>query len=120
MSDFAQSLHEVFERLGRIHTRRMFGGYGVHHEDRMIGLVVRDVLFLKVDAETAAYFDALQLPAFTYERNGKPMQMSYREAPADIFDDPELAALWGRRAWEAAMRTGQPPRVRTPKKPRKT
>lgn len=120
MSAFAQSLHEVFERLGRIHTRRMFGGYGVHHEDRMIGLVVRDVLYLKVDAETAAYFDALQLPAFTFERQGKPMRMSYREAPADIFDDPELAALWGRRAWEAAMRTGQAPRQRTNQKPRRT
>lgn len=117
MADFADSLHEVFAQLGRIHTRRMFGGYGIHHEDRMIGLVMRDVLYLKVDAETAAYFDALQLPAFIYERNGKPMQMSYREAPADIFDDPQLAALWGRRAWEAAIRTGQAPR---PRKPRKT
>ena len=120
MGDFADSLHKVFARLGCIHTRRMFGGYGIHHEDRMIGLVARDVLYLKADAETAAYFDTLQLPALTFERSGKPMQMSYRKAPADIFDDPERAALWGRRAWEAAMRTGQPPRTRTAKQARKT
>ncbi len=41
------------------------------------------------------------------------MQMSYREAPADLFDDRELAALWGCRAWEAAMRSGQAPKPPT-------
>ena len=90
----------------------MFGGHGVFHEDRMIGLVVRETLYLKVDAQSAPYFDALNAPAFSYERQGRTMQMSYREAPADLFDDRDLAALWGRRAWEAAMRSGQAPKPR--------
>lgn len=112
MTGLADSLPEVFERLGRVRCRRMFGGHGVFHEDRMIGLVVRETLYLKVDAESAPHFDALNAPAFCYERQGKTMQMSYREAPADLFDDRELAALWGRRAWEAAMRSGQAPKPR--------
>jgi DNA transformation protein len=40
--------------------------------------------------------------------------MSYRQAPADLFEDREEAALWGRLAYEAALRSGQPP------KPKKT
>ena len=32
MSEFIRSLHEVFERFGRIDTRRMFGGHGSHHD----------------------------------------------------------------------------------------
>ena len=32
------------------------------------------------------------------------MQLSYREAPAEVFDDLDEAALWARRAWEAAAR----------------
>jgi DNA transformation protein len=41
------------------------------------------------------------------------MQMSYREAPAEVFDDRDEAALWARRAWEAALRSGTAPRKRS-------
>ncbi|MCR6474812.1 TfoX/Sxy family protein [Variovorax sp. ZS18.2.2] len=115
MSDFVQSLHEVFERLGRIQTRRMFGGHGVWHEGRMIALVAKDTLYLKSDAGSAEHFERLNLPPFTYVRQGKEMPMSYRLAPADLFEDREDAALWGRRAYEAALRSGQPPKQPKPK-----
>ncbi|RYF34412.1 MAG: TfoX family protein [Comamonadaceae bacterium] len=119
MSAFVDSLHEAFERLGRIRARRMFGGHGIYHEDRMIGLVVNDTLYLKTDAESAPTFDALHLPPFSYTRGGKTMPMSYRQAPAEFFEDRDEAAVWGRRAYEAALRSGQPPKVRnTPKKAR--
>jgi DNA transformation protein len=120
MSDFVQSLHEVFERLGRIQTRRMFGGHGVWHEGRMIALVARDTLYLKSDAESAPHFDKLDLQPFTYVRQGKEMPMSYRLAPADLFEDREEAALWGRRAYEAALRSGQPPKIKTAKPTKST
>jgi len=115
MSDFVQSLHEVFERLGRIQTRRMFGGHGVWHEGRMIALVFKDTLYLKSDAGSAEHFDRLNLPPFTYVRQGKEMPMSYRQAPADFFEDREEAARWGRLAYEAALRSGQPPKQPKPK-----
>ncbi|MBT2335205.1 TfoX/Sxy family protein [Variovorax paradoxus] len=116
MSAFVQSLHEIFERLGRIETRRMFGGHGVWHEGRMIALVAKDTLYLKADAGSAEHFDRQNLPPFTYVREGKAMPMSYRLAPADLFEDREEAALWGRRAYEAALRSGQPPKKKTAKK----
>ncbi|RZL65071.1 MAG: TfoX family protein [Variovorax sp.] len=112
MTAFVESLHEVFERFGRIQTRRMFGGHGIYHEQRMIGLVIGSTLYLKADAESVAHFERLQLPAFTYTRDGKAMQMSYRQAPAELFEDREEAALWGQRAYEAALRSGQPPKAR--------
>ncbi|APW38575.1 transcriptional regulator [Rhodoferax koreense] len=110
MSAFVQSLHEVFEGMGRIQARRMFGGHGIYHEGRMFALVVRETLYLKADAQTAGFFDALDLPAFSYERQGRITAMSYRQAPADVFEDRSEAALWGRRAWEAALRSGKPPK----------
>ena len=115
MSEFVQSLHETFERLGRIQTRRMFSGHGVWHEGRMIALVFKDTLYLKSDAESAVHFDKLNLPPFTYMRQGKAMPMSYRQAPADFFEDREEAARWGRLAYEAALRSGQPPKQPKPK-----
>ena len=80
----------------------------------MIALVAKDTLYLKSDAGSAEHFDRLNLQPFTYVREGKAMPMSYRQAPADLFEDRNEAALWGRRAYEAALRSGQPP------KPKKT
>ncbi len=117
MSSFVDTLPEVFERFGRIVVRRMFGGHGVYHDGRMFALVIGDTLYLKTDAESAPHFDRLQLPAFTYERQGKLTQLSYREAPAEIFEDRGEAALWARRAWEAALRSGQPPKSSRPRQP---
>jgi DNA transformation protein len=117
MSAFVDSLHEIFERFGRIAPRRMFGGHGIFHEGRMIAIVLGDTLYLKADAVSAPHFDRQNLPPFTYMRQGKAMPMSYRQAPADLFEDREEAALWGRRAYEAALRSGQPPKPPKPPKP---
>jgi DNA transformation protein len=119
MSAFVDSLHEIFERFGRIAPRRMFGGHGIFHEGRMIAIVLGDTLYLKADAESAPHFDRQNLPPFTYMRQGKAMPMSYRQAPADLFEDRQEAALWGRRAYEAALRSGQPPKPKKPPASRK-
>jgi len=113
MSEFVRSLSEVFERFGRIEARRMFGGHGIYHDGRMFALVAKDTLYLKSDAESVAHFERLKLPAFEYERQGKTAQMSYREAPAEVFEDRDEAAVWARRAWEAALRSGTPPKPKT-------
>lgn len=120
MSGFVESLHEVFERLGRIQAKRMFGGHGVFHEGRMIGLVIGNMLFLKSDAGNVADFDRLQLPPFSYTRGDKVMQTSYRQAPADLFEDREEAARWGRCAYEAALRSGHAPKARKTAAAKKT
>lgn len=114
MSQFVQSLHEVFERMGRIQARRMFGGYGIYHDGRMFALVAGDTLYLKADALTLAEFEKRGLPAFGYEREGRRTEMSYRQAPEEIFEDREEAGRWGRMAWEAALRSGTPKRARPP------
>jgi DNA transformation protein len=114
MSQFVQSLHEVFERMGRIEARRMFGGHGIYYDGRMFGLVANDTLYLKADADTLAEFEKRQLPAFGYEREGRRMEMSYRQAPEEIFEDRQEAARWGRMAWEAALRSGTAPKRARP------
>ena len=39
-NEFIDFLYEVFEDLGPIQAKRMFGGYGVYHDGLMFGLVV--------------------------------------------------------------------------------
>ena len=118
MNEFAEELHDVFERFGRISLRRMFGGQGVFHEGRMFGLIAGGRLYLKADAETAGFFEARQLPPFEYQRRGQTARISYYEAPPELFEDRHEAALWAGRAWEAVLRAGaaKPAARRVPSK----
>jgi DNA transformation protein len=104
MSEFVDHLSSVFAELGPIRTRRMFGGCGIYLGEEMFGLVADDVLYLKADDDSKQRFVDRGLGPFVYEKNGKPMQMSYYAAPEAIFDDPTAAKHWGQAAVEAALR----------------
>jgi DNA transformation protein len=58
---------ELSAPLGRVTFRRMFSGWGVFCEAGMFGLVADDVLYLKVDSETRAVFEAEGLEPFGYQ-----------------------------------------------------
>ena len=104
MDDFAEHLRDVFQSLGRIEVRRMFGGYGVYHRGLMFALVDDEVLYLKADAENAPSFTTLGLQPFEYDRRGKSVRMSYYRAPDSVMEDLDEAARWGRASFEAARR----------------
>ena len=112
MNAFADHLKDLFHSWAPVHLKRMFGGYGVYRDERMFGLVADDTLYLKSDAINATAFDALGLPPFVFMRAGKPMTMSYRQAPAELYEDPAVAIEWAERAWEAALRV--PMRLKKP------
>ena len=104
MSEFVEYLTEVFEPFGQIRSRRMFGGHGLYYDGIMFGLVADDTLYLKADKDSQAFFTDKGLGPFEYNKAGKTVKMSYYLAPEEIFDNPEAATLWARRAWEAAYR----------------
>ena len=68
--------------LGPVRARAMFGGWGLFLDDVMFGLIARERLYLKVDAETEPRFAAAGAEAFTYLRQGKRVALSYWEAPS--------------------------------------
>ena len=105
MSEFVDHLNEVFIDFGKIHARKMFGGYGLYHNGVMFGLVVDDTLYLKVDADSAKAFEAKGLGPFAYDSGDRMIKMSYYLAPDEILDDPQEAAVWARRAYEVALRS---------------
>lgn len=108
MSEFVDSLHDVFAQFGAIQSKRMFGGHGIYHEGLMFGLVANDVLYLKADKTASGLFDEMGLPPFQYTKGERIMKMSYYMAPEVIFDDPDEARVWANRAFEAALRSRKP------------
>lgn len=104
MNDFVKSLEDVFALFGPIRAKRMFGGYGIYHDDLMFGLVADDVLYLKADDMSCDAFVKKGLSQFEYDKGGKKIRMSYYMAPESIFDDQEKAKQWAELAFETAVR----------------
>ncbi|MCC5885437.1 MAG: TfoX/Sxy family protein [Gammaproteobacteria bacterium] len=109
MSDFLDSLHDVFSGLGPVQIRPMFGGYGVFHDGVMFALVADDEVYLKSDAKAARRHEAEGLEPFRYEKGGRSVIMSYHRAPEAIFDDPELATERAKDAFAIALRARKRP-----------
>ncbi|TBW59179.1 TfoX family protein [Marinobacter halodurans] len=82
----------------------MFGGHGLFLGDIMFALITGQTLYLKADAQSEPAFVARGLEPFTFRRQGKPVAMSYRQAPEEVFEDPEQMTTWGNEAYAAALR----------------
>ncbi|MDP5238440.1 TfoX/Sxy family protein [Uliginosibacterium sp. 31-16] len=103
-AEYLAYLAELLAPLGRIRTKRMFGGAGIYCEELFFAIVIDDVLYLKVDDESRAAFEAEGLEPFRYEAKGKLMQMNYYRAPDEALESPALMQPWARDALAAALR----------------
>ncbi|GJL62764.1 MAG: hypothetical protein NPIRA04_14180 [Nitrospirales bacterium] len=103
MNEFVEYLKEVFVHFGAIEAKKMFGGYGIYHKGTMFGLVAQETLYLKVSGDLIKSFEARGLGPFEYDKGNKVIKMSYYLAPDEILDDPDEAAIWAKRSYEAAI-----------------
>jgi DNA transformation protein len=102
---FIQFLREQMEGFAAVSVRRMFGGAGFFHEGLMFALVTDDTLYFKTDEASRARFETEGLPPFSYAtKAGRHTLTSYWRAPERCLDDPDVMALWCRKAFEAALK----------------
>jgi DNA transformation protein and related proteins len=97
---------DLFGVHGAIQTRRMFGGFGMYIEGQIVGIIVRDRIYLKTDDESRKAFVAEKCKPFTYQRgcDSKGVSMRYYAIPDRLYDDPEEFTAWARMA-QAVART---------------
>jgi DNA transformation protein len=111
-NEFVEHVVETLRAFGPVERKAMFGGCGLYHAGLIFGLVFDNVLYLKVDVENRAAFDALGLAPFVYEsRLGEKTAMQYCQAPEEALENAEVMAEWARRSYAAALRaaTARPP-----------
>jgi DNA transformation protein and related proteins len=104
-SEFADYVVEIMQSVGPVYAKRMFGGHGIFLEGLMFGLIADQTLYLKVDKESEPEFTDLALEAFSFNKNGKEMKMSYFQAPEEALEDMEVMNLWANKAYSASLRT---------------
>jgi DNA transformation protein len=104
-NDYIEYVRELFEGLGTIRTRRMFGGAGVYCDDLFFSIIVDDELFLKTDETNLPDYLEYGMEPFRYtSKNGRTETMRYYPLPADIMEDNDALQLWARKALDVALR----------------
>ncbi|MSO77032.1 MAG: TfoX family protein [Alphaproteobacteria bacterium] len=106
-SDFHTFARELFQPLGPVLVRRMFGGAGLFLDGVMFALIAEDTLYMKVDAINQGEFEAAGTEPFRSETGRGVHEFSYYELPADCLDDQDAALAWGQSALAAARRARQ-------------
>jgi DNA transformation protein and related proteins len=114
-------LRDLFAQFRPVTIRRMFSGAGLFAEGVMFGLVVRDVIYFKVDETSIANFEREGSQAFTYTRGkntgrASSATLAYWRLPERLYDDPDELAVWAGRALAIAERKKFAPRRRAKRK----
>ncbi|MEO0981364.1 MAG: TfoX/Sxy family protein [Pseudomonadota bacterium] len=115
---FHEFVIELFEPLGPVRVKRMFGGAGVFAGDVMFALLAEDVIYIKTDESLRADLEAEGSEPFLYERpsDGKSFDMGYVSLPSGAMDEAEEASAWGRRALDVALKAAKTKKPRKAKK----
>jgi len=108
-------IRELFAQFRPVTVRRMFSGAGIFCDGLMFGLIVRDMIYLKVDATTIPDFEREGSTPFTYTRGKSKGRASehalpYWRLPERLYDDPDELAVWATRAFATAERKKFAPR----------
>ena len=105
MSANREHLEELFEPLGGVSIRSMFGGLGIFKEGLMFACVVDDLLRFKADAATAPAFEKEGCGQWKYQSRSREMAMPYWQVPERLLDEPDEFTQWARQAFDVALRT---------------
>jgi len=102
--EFSGYIVDLCQSIGPVYSKRMFGGFGIFLDGLMFGLIVDNVFYLKVDDESRKEFEELGLLPFSYEKQGKEMNLGYMQAPEEALERTEIMTLWANKGFGAALR----------------
>lgn len=98
------AIRDMFDSLGEVSIKRMFGGKGIYYQGRILALEFNGDILLKADAQSAPAFADAGASQWIYEGKNKPVAMPYWSIPDAALDDPDEMAKWVALAWGAALR----------------
>lgn len=118
-NDAVERARALFAFVPELTARKMFGGLGLYSVGRIFAIGDGEGVYLKVDDETEARFEAAGSGLFVYDTaaDGAPLTMRYRRLPDEALDDEEALRGWTRLALEAAARAAVRTRSRKRARP---
>jgi DNA transformation protein and related proteins len=101
--EYLRYVLEQLGGLGRISSRRMFGGAGIYCGELFFALVFEDQLYFKVGDANRAEYEERDMRRFKPYANRPELSMTYYTVPVDVLEDSEQLREWGRRSVAAAL-----------------
>lgn len=89
--------------LGRISSRSIFGGAGIFIDERLLGIVIRDALYLHTAANNLDDYVSRGMEQFKPYPNAFDLTTDHHQVPPEVVQDAEQLKIWGQRALEAAV-----------------
>lgn len=90
---------ELFEPLGAVDARRLFGGWQLLLDGRGFAFVIRDTLYFRTDPPLKAELEERGSRPFAYSRkDGREITTRLMSAPDLDADDPDALRAWAARA----------------------
>ena len=116
---FRQYILELLSPLGAVAAKRFFGGTGFSLDGVQFAMVMRDTLYLRVDAETRPRYERAGAAPFSYAtRKGQVEVRTYFAVPEALLDDAEELCIWAGQAIRAATRSSDTGRAKAVARPR--
>jgi len=102
-TSFERFVLDQLADLGRVTSRKMFGGVGLHCGTVFFGIIARDELYLKVDDRTRGEYERAGMHPFKPYPN-RPTTMKYYAVPLGVLESDVELMRWAQEAVEAAAR----------------
>lgn len=106
-SSLASYVTEHLAFLGRISNRAIFGGIGVFVEERLLGIVINEQLYLHTDKSNIDDYLSRGMEQFKPYPNAFDLTTDHHRVPQEIIDDPEQLKEWGRRALVSSIESAK-------------
>ena len=81
---------------GKVDCRRMFGAYGLYHDEVFFGILSQGRLYFKTNTVTRGIY--MRRGMQPCRPNFRQTLKSYYEIPVDILEDHEQLTAWARQA----------------------
>ena len=92
-------IYDLLGSISGITSRAMFGGYGIYKNGIIFGIIIDDILYLKVDVTNQKEYEKYGSSPFSYRNKGKEIKMSYWEVPEEILENREKITDWAEESY---------------------
>lgn len=102
-SNLATYVTEQLAFLGRISNRAIFGGVGIFIDERLLGIVINDCLYLHTDKSNLDDYLSRGMEQFKPYPNAFDLTTDHHRVPAEIVENAQELKLWGEKSLTAAV-----------------
>ena len=102
-SSLAGYVTENLAFLGQISNRAIFGAIGIFIEERLLGIVIDETLYLHTGPTNQDDYLSRGMAQFKPYPNAFDLTTDHHRVPDEVLNDPALLKEWGERALKAAI-----------------